>query len=581
VTIAGKWADRGADTKIDYSVTLDDLTHLDEYDLIVLYMHGNYNNYWFRGKVPMMKTVQEVNEETNKAFSAALASHSVATGSGCYAVTPDFFTEQYGSDGSRLDGKFFFLASCRQMGANGELCEQWSDALIKAGASAVVAFQNDADKYYATQMANIYGQLLLDGNAAGEAFESAVEQTVNFFAQTGIANSPYFVPLFRGDSNAKLVQGVSAEATAEPIPTATESTTTSTPTPTSDITPTPTPTPEVVTAEASTVTVDEYGHVIFGRYEQDGDLSNGPEPIVWELLSQEDGSLLLISRDIIDAQPFNTDYTEVTWEDCSLRRWLNNDFLNEAFSEAEQGLILTTVCEPDSTFGGERGSATEDKVFCLSAEEVFDYYEMIGLYEYNMNGYCLRLLRQVTQYAIDRGVWHHAITEDDYYSDQCSLYSFYATDVIGMDGGMWWLRTPGNFDDNACRVTAFGAAGYYEYTYVDDISVGVRPVIRLDSGSVPADANLNRDDVVGMWRVEFGEGEQTTLIIYATGDIHGWHTPSDTSGIDYEIWGTWDLDGDRIVIDWEDGTHFESEYSADGNTLVLEAEGDTVYMRID
>jgi len=130
---------------------------------------------------------------------------------------------------------------------------------------------------------------------------------------------------------------------------------------------------EETTADEQDVPVQDEDYVIFGHYEQDGDDSNGPEPIEWKVLSEEDGRMLLISRYILDYQPYNTEMTDVTWETCSLRTWLNDEFINAAFDTSEQEQILTMIIStPDyvSPYGvSDGGNDTEDKVFLLSCEE--------------------------------------------------------------------------------------------------------------------------------------------------------------------------------------------------------------------
>ena len=57
------------------------------------------------------------------------------------------------------------------------------------------------------------------------------------------------------------------------------------------------------------------------------------EPIKWRVLKQDEETLLLITDRIIDAIPYNiNEKVETTWEKSSLRKWLNNDFFNSAFS---------------------------------------------------------------------------------------------------------------------------------------------------------------------------------------------------------------------------------------------------------
>ena len=64
--------------------------------------------------------------------------------------------------------------------------------------------------------------------------------------------------------------------------------------------------------------------VLFGSYEQDNDISNGPEIIDWTVLDKKDNKLLLISNNALDCQPYNISDTDITWENCSLREWMND-----------------------------------------------------------------------------------------------------------------------------------------------------------------------------------------------------------------------------------------------------------------
>lgn len=45
--------------------------------------------------------------------------------------------------------------------------------------------------------------------------------------------------------------------------------------------------------------------VIFGQYEQDGNLDNGSEPIAWQVLDVQGGKALLMSRYALDCLPFH------------------------------------------------------------------------------------------------------------------------------------------------------------------------------------------------------------------------------------------------------------------------------------
>ena len=122
----------------------------------------------------------------------------------------------------------------------------------------------------------------------------------------------------------------------------------------------------------------------FGVYEQDGDINTEPEPIEWRVLAAEDDRVLIISQYCLDAVPYDIqglmnrwqDTEPTVWESCYLRYWLNSDFLNTAFNAADQELILATQVETKDypEYGSTGCGITEDKIFALSFEEVFDLF---------------------------------------------------------------------------------------------------------------------------------------------------------------------------------------------------------------
>ena len=119
------------------------------------------------------------------------------------------------------------------------------------------------------------------------------------------------------------------------------------------------------------------GTIRFGKYEQDNDTSNGKEDIEWLVLAKENSNVLLISKKALDCKSYNTIEVNVTWETCSLRTWLNNDFLNYAFTKEEQAIINTTDVSADANpdYDTDPGNDTKDKVFLLSIEEANKYFD--------------------------------------------------------------------------------------------------------------------------------------------------------------------------------------------------------------
>lgn len=136
---------------------------------------------------------------------------------------------------------------------------------------------------------------------------------------------------------------------AVPAPAA-EPVTVPTSAPTSTPAPTPEPTPEPAVLSAG-------GRYSFGSYEQDNNLADGPENIEWRVLEVRDGRALLLSEYALESRRYNDIWEEITWENCTLRTWLNGEFLTAAFTAEE----LAQIVLPD---------APGDRVFLLNTEEL-------------------------------------------------------------------------------------------------------------------------------------------------------------------------------------------------------------------
>lgn len=197
--------------------------------------------------------------------------------------------------------------------------------------------------------------------------------------------------------------------------------------------------------------------ITFGAYEQDNNTSNGKEAIEWTVLDKDGMSLLLISKQALDCQQYNTSYTDVTWESCSLRKWMNGTFLNKAFNAEEQAQIQNTTVSADKNpeYNTNPGNATTDKVFLLSINEVEKYFNSDEARK------CAP-----TAYAKAQG----AYTSDIYKT------------ASGAATCWWWLRSPGYNQNSAADVYNDGSVdfGGYIVNYGTD---AVRPAlwINLDS----------------------------------------------------------------------------------------------------
>ena len=190
--------------------------------------------------------------------------------------------------------------------------------------------------------------------------------------------------------------------------------------------------------------------VCFGVYEQDNDTENGKEPIEWIVIDQDEESVELITVYGIDARQYHKKYEPVTWAGCSLRTWLNEDFLNAAFTEEEKSVLLRTVIVTDdnSTFHTLGGEQTEDFVFILSAGELKSLVTPAAKRQIRPTPYAI----ENNAYAMTRGKT----------KGNC----------------WWWVRMPGNEQDTAAYVKDDGTI-FYKGIDVDFFSVAIRPVIRI------------------------------------------------------------------------------------------------------
>ena len=185
----------------------------------------------------------------------------------------------------------------------------------------------------------------------------------------------------------------------------------------------------------------------FGHYEQDNNPGNGPEPIEWLVLDIQDGKALLLSKYGLEAKAYNTKFVDITWENCTLRTWLNGEFLAKAFSAEEQSAILLTEVDNSDAQGfdwsiqtGEKnttgGNNTEDRIFLLSYAEANRYLDV----QYKQSNDNIKSRVAPTEYAIQNGAFVNDRTKTE----------------EGGSSGDWWLRSPGTHQNYTTAVLSNG-----------------------------------------------------------------------------------------------------------------------------
>lgn len=181
--------------------------------------------------------------------------------------------------------------------------------------------------------------------------------------------------------------------------------------------------------------------IYFGCYPQQ---TAEDEPIEWLVLDEQDGQMLLLSKDCLASLPWHNAHTAVTWDISDLRAWLNGEFLENAFSEEEQSMIV--LCDLDNSdvlqYGTSAGADTQDRVFLLSGDEGQKYLTNDEL-----------RTAVPTRQALSQGAYTNG-------AGQCA----------------WWLRSPGMTETSPAYYASAGSIGSRAHE-VNETIIGVRPAM--------------------------------------------------------------------------------------------------------
>lgn len=257
------------------------------------------------------------------------------------------------------------------------------------------------------------------------------------------------------------------------------------------------------TAVLSNPVVDESGvttwdTVYFGKYWQNDTDCNGKadkkdekDPIRWRVLSVNGNDTFLMADQILDGRRYHDWDVETTWENCSLRVWLNNEFLNDAFTGEEQDAIMITdvVNEDNPENRAEGGNNTFDKVYILSFREAVN-----------------------VAYGFDENYGSRSLSRNVAYTDYTISHHTFPMDIGSPQAiGGWWLRTPGYKNETAIDVGCYGSMVDLGGRPVDWY-YGVRPVmhLKLDNSKLWTYAGKIKSSDID--KVKFGDGLKITKL---------------------------------------------------------------------
>lgn len=194
---------------------------------------------------------------------------------------------------------------------------------------------------------------------------------------------------------------------------------------------------EIVDATACVLNIGD--EVYFGAYQN--------ENLQWKVIDVDGVNALLVCNNVIEQKPYDEKEEYNTWNQCSLRDWLNNEFYETTFDNNEQNAIIETqlVNTKNSDYGTDGGEDTSDKIFILSLDEIRLYFGEVE-------------------------------------SRVCPLSTYVTLKSTLPKSGLyyWWVRTPGRYSDEVACIDNDGwinSQGNFA-SYSDG---GVRPALWVDT----------------------------------------------------------------------------------------------------
>lgn len=190
------------------------------------------------------------------------------------------------------------------------------------------------------------------------------------------------------------------------------------------------------------------------------------DPIKWRVLEVDGDTALIMSDKVLDSKVYTESDEDSSWEASFMRSFLNEKFIDLAFSDSEKKAIKKTNLDnqdnPDYNTSG--GNSTTDKIFVLSEQELTCSNERkYGFYSSIDNNDEARRC-QSTTYAKAMNLESY-----DTYNDSCQ----------------WWIRTPGKYPASAVFVSISGSMAP-NGTNADLWGMGCRPALRLNLKSSDA-----------------------------------------------------------------------------------------------
>ena len=192
------------------------------------------------------------------------------------------------------------------------------------------------------------------------------------------------------------------------------------------------------------------GIIPFGNYE-------------WRVLDVQNKKALILAENIVEIRQYNPVCANVTWENCTLRNYLNNEFFEKFNAEQQERIEKTLNFNKNNYwYGTNGGMKSMDKIFLFDLEEADKYFGNSGDYVNKK-----RKIQDFQNIISDNNGYYFTNSHD---SERVTEHNHKSC--------WWWLRSPGGNSKSAACVYDDGGVNVSGFI-VNNLHGGVRPALWL------------------------------------------------------------------------------------------------------
>jgi hypothetical protein len=174
--------------------------------------------------------------------------------------------------------------------------------------------------------------------------------------------------------------------------------------------------------------------------------------ISWLVLEEDKDKVLLLSEFVLFDRQYNDKNGSTTWENCTLRSYLNNEFLNSFSLQERERIAQTHVRNGEILYTEPLGGSLISRIQSWPVPAGNDTYDRVFLLSHD----------ELREYFTDESTRKASMAKDH------PRHGDY-------DHWWWRLRSPGGCTFSAAVVTDRG----FDLAYATTVEIGVRPALWL------------------------------------------------------------------------------------------------------